>query len=262
MPRYNLINADSQNYYVEFPDSTSGQTSSYFFAFVKSGSSLMDNMLSTYCSSVGVAYFSLFGQIFAQGLNTLSIGEEAQILFKHKGYVYSGFRHYPQFMLPIMNEPVAMLVRDPRDMLVSFYFSVTKSHVIPTGNESLKADREQAASLSIDDFVLKRAFWYLKEFNRYRKHLADKRVSTFFYEEIVFNKESWLRQMINLAQLPINKTQIRSVASQFDVIPESEQESEHIRQVHPGNHRKKLKPETIEKLNDILAPFLKTYNYL
>lgn len=261
MPTLVLSTAAKKDYKIRLPEPSLGQRSAYFFAFAKSGSTLMDNMLSAYCGVQGIAFFSLFGQAFSQGLRTAEVGEEALVCFQPEGYVYSGFRHYPEFTLPITDEPVVLLVRDPRDMLVSLYYSVTRSHVIPKGNKALQAERERANETTIDEFVLNRGRGYLGQFRRYQKQLEGKNLRTYRYEDIIYNKTDWLRQLIDFAGLPVNRKLIKKVALNYDVVPGDEQESEHIRQVHPGNYRKKLKAETIEQLSEQLHPFLSAYGY-
>jgi hypothetical protein len=51
------------------------------------------------------------------------------------------------------------------------------------------------------------------------------------------------------------------VARKYDVIPTVEKQDKHIRQVHPGNYKAKLKPDTIERLNTSLAGFLTHHGY-
>ncbi len=261
METITLQSSDNTPYTVELPEPTPGQKGAYLFAYTKSGSTLMDNMIFDYCRWVGTACFSLFGQAFAQGIRTSDIKRDALICFRPEGYVYSGFRHYPQFRLPLENNTVVLLVRDPRDMLVSLYFSIAKSHVIPKGNSALKAQREQAVQQSIDEFVLKRAGGYLQQFRRYETELDQLNVRVYRYEDVIYNKDSWLRDLVQVIGLPEKPDLIESIAARFDVVPEQEQEAQHIRQVHPGNHRRKLKPETISEINQTLEPFLSAHGY-
>ncbi len=261
MEKITLQSSDNVPYSVELPEPTPRQKSAYLFAYAKSGSTLMDNMISDYCRQVGTACFSLFGQAFAQGIRTSDVRSDALVCFRPEGFVYSGFRHYPQFTLPLENETIVLLVRDPRDMLVSLYFSIAKSHVIPKGNAKFKAEREQAVQQSIDEFVTQRADGYLRQFRRYEKQLDKLNVRVYRYEDVIYDKGPWLRDMVRVIGLPEKPDLIGSIASRFDVVPEQEQEAQHIRQVHPGNHRRKLKPETISKINQTLEPFLSAHGY-
>jgi hypothetical protein len=244
------------------PAPTPGLRSAYAFAYWKSGSTLLDRMLLAYCELTRVAYFSLFGQAFRQGVNTMDVAGDAGVCFTQEGYVFSGFRHYPAFDLPLGDaQPIILLVRDPRDMLVSLYFSVTKSHVIPDGNENLMKARQHSAAMSIDAFVLERVPTYINAYRRYTQKLAEKPVTLFRYEDVVFHKEEWLKQLVEVLELPYRQRSISRVARQLDIVPATEDDAQHIRKVHPGDHKVKLQPATIEKLTADLAPFLSAYGY-
>jgi hypothetical protein len=261
MENITLYSTQNTPYSVALPEPTRGQKSAYLFAYAKSGSTLMDNMISHYCAQTGMAFFSLFGQAFSQGIQTSDIDKDAAACFKPEGYIYSGFRHYPKFRISIGDEPVVLLVRDPRDMLVSLYYSIIKSHVIPEGNMQLKEQRQRAAQQSIDEFVVQRAGGYLRQFERYKQTLGELKVKVYRYEDVIYDKKRWLWDMIQFIGLPEQKTLIEDIASRFDIVPDSEHEMQHIRQVHPGNHRDKLQKGTISRLNQKLAPFLSAYDY-
>src|SRR5262245_17016249 len=80
------------------------------------------------------------------------------------GNVYGGFRDFP---VGLTNHSVfcdgrkVLLVRDPRDALVSEYFSNAFTHPIPQGEglvtAHLVAEREAARAQMIEDYVLAHA---------------------------------------------------------------------------------------------------------
>lgn len=259
--RVTLTAKDGKHYTIAIPAGVPDRPSLYLFAFVKSGSTLMDNMVSEYCASVGAPYFSLYDQAFSQGVRTGHIQRDAITCFDEGGIVFSGFRHFPSFDLPIKNSRVIWLVRDPRDMLVSLYFSIMESHVIPAGNEKLRREREQLSVISIDEFALKRARGYLMTFNRYQTKLEGTECRTFRYEDVVYKKSDWLYEIVAFAGLPSSPDLIESITHRHDIVPSREEVSKHIRQVHPGNFRKKLSTDTIAEINEILAPFLDEFGY-
>jgi len=53
----------------------------------------------------------------------------------------------------------------------------------------------------------------------------------------------------------------RSIALEFDIFPETEHQERHVRQVHPGNYKTKLRTDTVNQLNEILGEFLNFYDY-
>src|SRR5581483_992537 len=82
------------------------------------------------------------------------------------GNVYGGFRNYPSGFEQnrfFREGKKVLLVRDPRDALVSEYFSSAYSHSLPStgGEDGAKADllnqRRQALATPIEESVLEHA---------------------------------------------------------------------------------------------------------
>jgi hypothetical protein len=46
-----------------------------------------------------------------------------------------------------------------------------------------------------------------------------------------------------------------------DQVPQSEDKMKFVRKAVPGDHREKLQPETIKRLNNQLRSVLETYDY-
>lgn len=257
-----LTSTKGLRYRVSVPKPTPNFASGYVFAYWKSGSTLLEEMLKAYCKSVGVAQFSIYKQAFRQGVMTSEIAGDANTFLVKEGYVFTGFRHYPSFDLAIDdNQPVILLVRDPRDMLVSYYFSVRDSHQIPRGQEVMQAARTRSRNALIDDWVLRHAPLYTVAFERYTEKLSGLTVVLFRYEDVIYEKSRWLEEAVRALQLPLRMNTVSRIARRFDIIPEYESSSQHIRKVHPGDHRDKLASDTIRKLNVQLESFLQAYGY-
>lgn len=261
MEKFQLQSSEGVDYTVRLPAATPTLISCYFFAFAKSGSTLVDNMLADYCSGCECSYFSLFGQAFSQGITTSHVQSDALKCFHRSGYIYSGFRHYPAFELPVDNAPVVLLVRDPRDMLVSLYFSIAKSHVIPTPGSRLVKERERVLAQDLQQFVVRRAPGYAKQLNQYLQALARADLLEMRYEDGIYKKKEMLGSILEHYNMTAKPRLIKKIAGSHDIIPDRENEKAHVRQVHPGNFRERLKPETIDSVNEILAPFLERYGY-
>ncbi len=221
----------------------------------------MDNMVRRYCKAHNIPSFSLFNSAFDSGIPTAEIMADAGICFTPNGRIYTGFRHYPAFDLDLEDSPCILLVRDPRDMLVSMYYSVLKSHVVPRGSHKFLKRRREAASMTIDEFVLKRADEYLLSFRKYQQKLPPQSLTTYRYEDIIYDKAEWLKNLVSKLGLPKDPELTRSIALEFDIFPETEHQERHIRQVHPGNYKTKLRTDTVNQLNEILGEFLNFYDY-
>ena len=90
---------------------------------------------------------------------------------------------------------------------------------------------------------------------------VSRNLKVYRYEDVIYEKEKWLSDVICNLGLQYKLKLVGNIAKQFDVIPGFENENEHVRQVHPGDHRKKLTPQTIQELNNLLSDFLKYFDY-
>ena len=252
----------------EYPVSNMDQFQSCFlFSFHKSGSVLVFNMLNDMCREANIPSVSLPDMLFLQGISTNSCLIDYASFFEPTGYLYSGFRGMPESMHGVMQSlagPKALVVRDPRDMLVSLYYSVKFSHYFPenvTAQFAVELDWEKKATLKpIDLYCLERSALYIKEFNQIRD-LVGQGAKVFRYEEFIYDKAGLCLDLRRHFQIPVPESIAQAIASRYDEIPTAEQSSSHIRQVHPGDHRRKLAPETIEILTKTFEDFLKQFGY-
>ena len=94
-----------------------------------------------------------------------------------RGYqsCFSGWRKVPMSFISHKNFlsqiPTVCLVRDPRDCVVSAYFSFLKSHCLPKDVESKLAqkildERKLSQNMTIDDWVLGKANQFFDELSR------------------------------------------------------------------------------------------------
>lgn len=259
--KFNLTTKEGKAYDIDLPEPSPCFESKFVFSFAKSGSTLLNDLLFTYCPQVKVPVVSVYDQAFLQGVNTHEVGEEVEPILKKEGYLFSGFRHFPNFDFSTGKNKVVLLVRDPRDMVVSRYYSMAKSHVIPKGVEFLKKNREKAKLMSIDDFAIQHIKTYVAQQKKYARALEESTQKVYRYEDVIYEKENWLSDILKYLEIDRNPSLIRSVVKKFDVIPKAENEDLHIRQVHPGNYKKKLKPETIEQISNLASDFLRTFDY-
>ncbi len=159
-------------------------------------------------------------------------------------------------------------MRDPRDALVSQYFSILRTHSLPAVNhgeggatEQLLMQRAKAAQQSIDDYVLRNARSFLETMRQYVPLLQDEQLTLFRYEDVILDKEPWLRRLLEIAQMPAERPFIDGVMQRFDIMPASEDLSRFVRKVVPGDHLVKLRRATIESLNLVFADVADVFGY-
>ena len=235
----------------------------------KAGSTLLHNMIKMACRRQRIPCANIPTLLFNESLRDAEWNTDRSLLpFFEDGRVYIGFRLLP----PIFHRPSilqerqsVLLVRDPRDALVSQYFSFGgrhASHKVPRkGSRKLTSSWESTAHLDIDAYVLHAAAGYLDKLVAYQHALDFGKVLLRRYEDIYYDKRTFLAEIFRHFGLDIRPGVVTEVAREFDVRPEAEQRGKHIRKGTPGDHRDKLRPETIERLNDLFAPACAEFGY-
>jgi hypothetical protein len=130
-----------------------------------------------------------------------------------------------------------VVTRDPRDILVSLYFSVKLSHrysdeATPQLDYSIKQQKRDA-ELSIDDFCLAYAWILNAEMTNLRFVLEDEQTLVLRYEDFIYDKMRLGRSLCEWSRLDVREERLAEIVAQYDVFPDSPQPERHIRQVHP-----------------------------
>ena len=268
-----------QTVVVELPEGEGGAGPSvYSFSMAKAGSTLLYNMLSQLAPSAHLTYFSIEDYLFAHNVSPVNRPGHIGDVIRAEGFCYGGFRQYPAFRVPWMNKAkITFLVRDPRDMMTSLYFSLLGSHRIPKADETansadapagaaermLKA-RERLQSTDINTFARRSVNTYLKIFEGYvaQGFAWRPNVAVYRYEDVIFAKEDWVRDICEWYQWDIDPARQREVAAMFDERPAQERPLEHVRQVTPGNHRAHLTEATSAVIVEALAEYMRIFGYL
>lgn len=170
-------------------------------------------------------------------------------------------------------------LRDPRDILVSEYFSLGFIHGDQNFASAAKDMREkiQSGSFTIDDYVIHSAregsgfFGQSGLCERMTDHLAagiaqcDEHRLPYLvvrYEDMVLDFPRWATSVLNFMQLSsLRDVAIDRFQKEFDIkaVEERGQLMQHKRAIIPGDYRTKLRPDTIAELNRLFDPILSKY---
>lgn len=242
----------------------------YAFSIHKAGSTLMHKMIAEVCRGAKIPCVSIADTLFCEGFMENDWGGHPGIRqLIGPGRVYYGFRSLPDALLDdslqLKNKRSVLLVRDPRDALVSQYYSFGgkhPSHVKPEKSKSvILQNAKKTEHMTIDEYVLSVAQGHLRRLNSYRTNLDFDNVLLRRYEDIFFDKRKFLGEIFNHFGIEVPGTVLDKVAARNDVRPEVEDPTKHIRKGTPGDHAEKLRPETIEELNKLFANVCKCYGY-
>jgi hypothetical protein len=183
----------------------------------------------------------------------------------------------------VENYRIILHLRDPRDVLVSMFYSYCYIH--PGELQANTGYRREAAARGIDAFVLDKSSEdsaaypgdygtgghvediignLPKRYLDYIEHFLGKsNVVLVKYEEMVTDYRSWLGKFIEPFGFDDSATVIDALAAQSGQFfpSRSTDEMQHVRHVAPGDHKAKLQPATIRRLNAIFAPALEALDY-
>lgn len=147
---------------LSLPDTHSKADSVYAFGMKKCGSTLLNDILLLASRHLPQSFYSFPDDCFNQGRNTVAVNRliapdslrAVDTLFRKPGYIFGGFRLLPdRIPLPKLAERKKLLfVRDPRDALVSLYYSNRYSHVVVSGTD-MEALRTQAEQYDLLEYV-------------------------------------------------------------------------------------------------------------
>ena len=165
--------------------------------------------------------------------------------------------------LELLEKREVFLFRDPRDALVSQYFSDAYSHQLPDagptlgdGRAAFEAKRAAALQTPIDDYVIAHARPMRRTLTEYAGLLDDPDCLCLRYEDVVFQKRRMVRHVLAHFGWTASPGQIDLLMAQIDTLPEAEDPTRFLRKAVPGDHRVKLRPDTIAALDKVLRPVL------
>jgi len=243
------------------------------FSFNKSATQYIKSLLTRCATSNGMIPVGINDFAFNTDfpfLDHLSAEEMLKYrhIFKPEGYIYTVFGGMVEGIERLEKYKVVLGVRDPRDMLVSSYFSQAFSHVIPDekGNKQagFMARREFALRSTIDEYVLAESEKLNRTFLKYHELLLQKYPTIYVarYEDMLGDFGGWLKGLIEYCDLEVSAELFDSIMAENEGMkPADEDVSRHLRKGLPGDYLDKLQPATIKFLNDKFTLMLERFGY-
>lgn len=236
----------------------------------KSGSTMLHRIMNFLANRNHVNVVDVPSTFFRNGFTVqhwqaLDLGPLVQ-----PGNCYLGFRSFPETFARDDRYRDALKVfmfRDPRDTLVSEYFSDAFSHTIPNqeaageGRELFLKKREEAQNADIDQWVLDKVGGIRKTLMSYADALTDPKCLVLRYEEHIFQKRRMIVKILRHFGWSVEVARLNKLLEEIDVVPDTEDKSRFVRKVVPGDHIAKLRPETVRRLNKKLEEVMRRYDY-
>jgi len=188
-------------------------------------------------------------------------------VFKPKGYVYTVFG--AMVGVPELEKyKVVLVVRDPRDALVSGYFSIVYSHPLPPKESDIREgfikNRQQAQAENIDQYVLRNSEKIYDIYHDYIHRLIEKYPHVYVckYEDMISDFETWLTQLVEYTELDIApELKQQFIREHHQKTPQNEDPNKHLRKGKSGDYKTKLQTETIDTLNIKFKEILNYFYY-
>lgn len=201
---------------------------------------------------------------------------ESKLRTRKYGYVYGVLRlldpEHPSYEITeklltkkhLAGKKVVFFIRDPRDILVSMYYSFGFTHPFsrnPDIKEYQLKRRKRIQAQTIDEYVEETAPHLKEKFDRIASMMKDiprQDCILLKYEDMINNFDSFYPALNNFIELnPGIKEKIFEQTRPRQV----EHKAEHKRKGATGDYKLKLKKETISKINKILESTLRDFGY-
>ncbi|HEX9771022.1 MAG TPA: sulfotransferase domain-containing protein [Kiloniellales bacterium] len=250
----------------------------FVFSSHRSGSTLLYQVCRGLAQRTGYRHYAPNGGDVAVSLRQLA--EQPERWLTQPG-CFGPLRAY----IPVPRPDQARILvhlRDPRDVLVSMFFSYCYSHAGEIAGAI--GIRGKAAEDGIDNFVLQMAtadavafpgaygtgnhIWDLagnlrQRYDSYLRNVLDHQESVLVrYEDMLFDPAGWLGDVAGVFGVRDSEV-VERLSAALASSPRAAREDRwtHKRQIEPGDHRRKLKGETIGQLNEILGDVLARLGY-
>ena len=240
----------------------------YFFCLHKSASSLFGSFVLKHAK--GLIHKNYAASIYLNQLGT------DQIKFHKRGFIYGpirlsaepGLEVYERLVKAcidpafIKDKKVIIMIRDPRDIIVSSYYSYGYNHRYspnPAIAEFQKKRRAKIQAQSIDEYAMQTVPYHIEHFNSVLKLLEQcPKALVLRYEDMVDNFDFFAREL--KGQLRLSKEILDELEEKSRPL-QKENLAAHKRNGSVGDYQNKLQKETIAKLNKSLKEQLKAFNY-
>lgn len=242
----------------------SSKNSIMHFTVHRSASRYVTNILKNLSKCNDITYIHLEGYYWRGG----QIFTDPHNMYKPSGYCYGPFLGLDkeELTVPIPNMDefrVILMLRDPRDVLTSYYFHHAHDpYFNPAQEAQIAARSKEAQSMSIDDWVKDKAPLFKSRYEEYLSKLYGKPNVLFLkYEDMIENFPDWFEKVVEFTGLTPDTDTRDLIMKTANFKVANEVKSAHKRQVAPGDHVRKLSVDTIAWLNSEFKVVLKELNY-
>lgn len=174
---------------------------------------------------------------------------------------------YKKFVGPLLEQNILKkhqaicFIRDPRDIIVSFFYSEAYSHAI-SRNDDIKStqlqSRKYALEIGIDQYAIEKTISLKSKFEIMIDILKNNDNAILLrYEDMVYDYNNFYNKINKFIQLPEESRRIIFENTR----PKKKGKQDHRRNGEQGSYKNELKPETIEQVNNELKEIIDFFGY-
>jgi hypothetical protein len=173
-------------------------------------------------------------------------------LFYLKGEIYGPLR----FPIDFPNRKAfqhLFFLRDPRDVIVSSYYSFGFTHALPPnskGEKNLLKVREEIQQKSIDQYAIDFSDELVQRYNGF-KNLRENCDSYIYlkYDDFTSNTKQFILNLTNYLNISLTNNDIELLCKEASPVQKNIQKENHKRSGKSGQFMNELQPETVLILN-------------
>ncbi|AFZ44900.1 sulfotransferase [Halothece sp. PCC 7418] len=185
-------------------------------------------------------------------------------LFFRRGEIYAPLRVPVDFPERHHFKHIFFL-RDPRDVLVSAYYSFGFTHAWPKNSkarERYRIKREAIQQQTIDDYVISEAKNWLTRYSKYQELLETSDSYVYLkYDDFQSDTVGFIQTITNYLDISLPSEEIEQLASKASPIQSTKDETKHKRSGKSKQYLEELKPDTVRALNEKFSDMLCYWNF-
>jgi hypothetical protein len=246
-----------------------GFKSCFVFGFPKAGTVLLNSIVHDIMNFREIPIIDLPKYLWERGIDFHEVLVDLDEVFLPYGYCYAGYREvWPRmaFNSVVRDSPKVFITRHPFDILVSRYFSLRHSHTFPQHktpqfHEFVSKEQNAANKFDLDNYAISNAKFLRQNYMAFKPLLDLESTKILRYEDYIYNKADLISAITGWFNIHIEATCVEGIALRHHIIPEIENPLSHVRQVHPGDGERKLRPETLALLGRLLEDIIDYFGY-
>lgn len=236
----------------------------------KCGSTWLQYLIAEIASRHGIPFFSPESYEYNSGRPLGVRKDELTALFARGGRTLGVFRsHVPELDQWISDKhtKVLLLIRDPRDVVCSYYKSMVKTHALPDSGEaraSILSTRENFGSKTLAGCLrageLDHVFYNMLTLSRLVSEAPSG--SVIRYEQVIYDPSHLVERLIDFLDLQISPLEMRFYVAQALQRDEGLANAGHIDAPTPGRYRRELGTAELDYIYDNWAGVMWELGYI